>query len=214
MRIDQPLDPSQGHVAVQSRIPLPPPPVTVRRVLGIAQTAVGEETPKVAASPPDNSVTLDLSPEGREAARQAALEGLRKKASGQEDTPEKADDTPDAEEQAKAREVEELAERDREVRAHEQTLRAMAGTRVVRGATYAYEVGPDGRLYVVAGEVSFDTTEVPGDPEATLRKAEHLQKAALASADPSPQDRAAAAVAAAMAARARRKLHNKEGPLA
>ncbi|MBT8136010.1 MAG: hypothetical protein KJO54_03245 [Gammaproteobacteria bacterium] len=101
-----------------------------------------------------------------------------------------------AEEQSQLRE---LRARDREVRAHEQAHLSAAGAHARGGASFTYETGPDGRRYAVGGEVSIDTAEVAGDPQATLAKARQVRRAALAPADPSPQDRQVAARAAAMA---------------
>lgn len=99
----------------------------------------------------------------------------------------------------------ELSALDREVRQHELS-HAAAGGQYAGAPTFEYQRGPDGRLYAVGGEVSIDTSPVPNDPEATLEKAEVILRAALAVADPSPQDRAIAARAAAMAAEARAEL--------
>jgi hypothetical protein len=54
-------------------------------------------------------------------------------------------------------------------------------------------LGPDGRRYAISGEVQFDTSKVPNDPEATITKARIIKRAALAPKDPSPQDRQIAA---------------------
>lgn len=35
-----------------------------------------------------------------------------------------------------------------------------------------YKTGPDGVKYAVSGEVLIDTSRVPGDPQATLQKAQ------------------------------------------
>lgn len=99
--------------------------------------------------------------------------------------------------------VQQLQARDREVRAHE-LAHVAAGAGLVRsGASFSYQRGPDGRFYAVGGEVGIDTSTVPGDPVATQRKAEQIQRAALAPAQPSGQDRAVAAQAARMAMEAR-----------
>lgn len=95
---------------------------------------------------------------------------------------------------------------DAKVRAHEAAHVAAGGGVVKGGATYTYERGPDGKQYAVGGEVAIDTGDVPGDPKATLAKAQQIQKAALAPSDPSAQDRAVAAAAAAMAAAAALEL--------
>ena len=98
-----------------------------------------------------------------------------------------------------------LAERDREVRAHEQT-HASVGGKYASAPSYTYERGPDGRMYAVEGEVKIDTSPIPNDPEATLEKAEIIQRAALSVAEPSSADRAAAADARAMAIDARAEI--------
>jgi|SRR5690606_28964397 len=112
----------------------------------------------------------------------------------------------EAEQQRQHRlEIADLASRDREVRAHEQAHAAVGGAHA--GApTYTIKRGPDGKNYLVGGEVSIDTGPVPNDPEATLRKMELVQRAALAPAEPSAQDRRVAAQASAQAAVARAEL--------
>ncbi len=102
-----------------------------------------------------------------------------------------------------------LRQRDREVRAHEMAHLAAAGPYAVGGPTYEYRKGPDGQRYAVGGHVNIDTSPVPGDPEATLRKAETIRRAALAPGDPSPQDRSVAAAAASMATKAQIELQQK-----
>lgn len=102
--------------------------------------------------------------------------------------------------------IQALAARDREVRAHEQAHASVAGP-YARGTHYTYERGPDGVSYAVAGEVQIDTSPIPGDPEATLRKAQQLRRAANAPADPSAQDARVAAQAALMEVQARMELH-------
>jgi len=102
--------------------------------------------------------------------------------------------------------VEGLKKRDTEVRAHEASHLAAAGKHATGGASFEYERGPDGRSYAVSGEVRIDTSPVANDPAATLQKAQQIQAAAQAPANPSAQDRQVAASAAAMAADARAEL--------
>ncbi|MBU2571339.1 MAG: hypothetical protein KJ725_15175 [Gammaproteobacteria bacterium] len=104
------------------------------------------------------------------------------------------------------RQIEALKARDAEVRAHEQAhINAAAGI-AVSGASFSYQTGPDGNRYAIGGEVQIDTSPAPGDPEATLRKAESIRRAALAPAQPSAQDFSVAANAARMASDARIEL--------
>ncbi len=102
--------------------------------------------------------------------------------------------------------IQELRTREREVRAHEQAHIAAGGRFVQGGASFTYRMGPDGRMYAVGGEVSIDTSPVPGDPQATLEKSRQIRRAALAPSEPSAQDLRAAAKAAQMAAEARAEM--------
>lgn len=113
------------------------------------------------------------------------------------------DSEPTAEEQKK---VVELKKRDREVRRHEQAHKSIAGSFALGGPTFKFVTGPDGRQYAVGGEVKIDTSEVAGNPEATLRKAQTIRRAALAPQEPSSQDRKVAAEARKMETKARREI--------
>lgn len=98
--------------------------------------------------------------------------------------------------------ITELKTRDREVRAHEAAHAAVGGQHA--GApTYAFKNGPNGVSYAVSGEVSISTSTISGNPQATLQKAQQIQRAALAPAEPSTQDRHVAAQATQMAQQAR-----------
>ncbi len=102
--------------------------------------------------------------------------------------------------------LETLKARDTKVRRHEMAHIAAGGQYITSGAHYQYEKGPDGNNYAVAGDVSIDTSPVPGDPEATIAKMHKVEQAALAPADPSPQDKKVAAESAFAAARALSEL--------
>ncbi|MDR0701249.1 MAG: hypothetical protein LBF61_02385 [Azoarcus sp.] len=103
------------------------------------------------------------------------------------------------------RRVEELKATDRAVRAHEAAHMAAGGSLITSGASYSYETGPDGQRYAVAGEVGISTSK-GRTPEETLIRAERIRAAALAPADPSPQDRAVAAAATQMATEAHAEI--------
>lgn len=107
------------------------------------------------------------------------------------------------------RELSDLKTRDREVRAHEMA-HVMAGAGLVRkGASYQYEMGPDGVRYAVSGEVSIDTSPVEDDPAATIRKMQQVKRAALAPAEPSAQDRSVASTATQIETQARVELQQQ-----
>ncbi|MEM9705658.1 MAG: putative metalloprotease CJM1_0395 family protein [Pseudomonadota bacterium] len=101
--------------------------------------------------------------------------------------------------------VAELRARDREVRAHEQAHKNVAG-RYAGAISYEYRRGPDNVRYAVGGSVPIDVSPVAGDPEATIDKMEVVKAAALAPAEPSAQDRAVAQVAQATILQAEAEL--------
>ena len=104
--------------------------------------------------------------------------------------------------EAELQQIRKLAERDREVRAHEQA-HASVGGEFAGAINVSTERGPDGQNYAVAGEVSIDVSKVANDPQATLDKSQVIRNAALAPADPSSQDRRVAALANQLAVEAR-----------
>lgn len=116
--------------------------------------------------------------------------------------------------EAEQRTVEQLQQRDREVRAHEQAHIAAGGGLITSGASYTYQLGPDNKRYAIGGEVGIDTS--PGStPEETLAKAERIRAAALAPASPSAQDFQVAATADRMAMEARLEINSEtatDGP--
>lgn len=105
--------------------------------------------------------------------------------------------------------VEELKRRDLEVRAHEQA-HAAAGGPYAGAPRFRFVRGPDGKFYAVAGEVSIDTSAVPGNPRATIRKMQQVKRAALAPQEPSAQDRRVAAEAERKILQARQEIREEE----
>lgn len=101
--------------------------------------------------------------------------------------------------------VRELKETDRKVRAHEQSHLAAAGNLATGGATFEMRQGSDGRRYAVGGEVGISVSE-GRTPDETIRRARQARAAALAPADPSPQDLGVAQEATALEAKARAEL--------
>lgn len=107
--------------------------------------------------------------------------------------------------EADQRAITELKKRDREVRAHELAHVAAGAGLVTHGASYSYQTGPDGQRYAVGGEVGIDVSKAR-TPEETIAKAQQIQAAALAPADPSGPDRQIAAHAGQMAMEARMEM--------
>lgn len=146
--------------------------------------------------------------DSREDREQQQVQDRKENASDQSRLEERAEQRrqQDAAEQrqleAELKQIQKLAERDREVRAHEQAHQAVGG-QYAGAATYTFERGPDGKNYAVGGEVSIDIGKVADNPQATLQKAETVRRAALAPAEPSSQDRRVAAQATQLALEAK-----------
>ncbi|MBV1908289.1 MAG: hypothetical protein KUG78_03150 [Kangiellaceae bacterium] len=137
------------------------------------------------------------------------------KESSKQDNPEKAEQQAEPQSEDKAtdeleldelQQVRHLQNVDREVRAHEQAHSAVGGT-LAGAPNLNFVTGPDGKRYAISGEVSIDNAVVNNDPAATIRKLEQVQRAALAPANPSSQDRQVAAQAAAGEIAARSELN-------
>ena len=110
---------------------------------------------------------------------------------------------------AERRKVEALKARDRQVREHERAHQ-IAGGHYASSPTYRTVRGPDGKSYAVGGEVRIDTSVVPNNPEATIRKMQTVKRAALAPQEPSSADRAVAAEADAKIVRARQEIQERK----
>ena len=68
--------------------------------------------------------------------------------------------------------------------------------------SFSYTRGPDGKNYITGGEVPISVSSGK-TPQETISRMQQVIQAALAPADPSPQDRAVAAQAAALQQQAR-----------
>lgn len=105
--------------------------------------------------------------------------------------------------------VNELKERDREVRQHEAAHLSAAGAYARSGPQYSYQTGPDGRQYAIGGEVEMDTGR-ESDPRRTITKAQTVRGAAMAPANPSAQDFAVASQMTQMEMDARKELQQAQ----
>lgn len=106
---------------------------------------------------------------------------------------------------AAQRRVSELKRIDAEVRAHEQAHISAGRGVITSGPNYTYTYGPDGKRYAVAGEVGIDTSP-EREPQANIDKGARIQAAALAPAEPSPQDYRVAAAGQQLETRGRTEL--------
>lgn len=184
---------------------------------GSNNSAVGEQylssneySSKVTLVKPINQLDSSARKENSIASEEQASSPDPSAKSG-ESAEEQSQSTEQKESQEKAQllqdqqEIKMLSARDREVRTHEQAHMAVGG-QYAGAASYQYERGPDGVNYAVAGEVPIDVGR-GATPEESIRKAQIVRRAALAPADPSPQDRSVAAMASQMEADARQELN-------
>lgn len=111
--------------------------------------------------------------------------------------------------EAEQKEVQELKERDAEVRQHEQTHANIAG-QYAGSPQYEFERGPDGNNYAVGGHVEIDTSPIANDPEATVLKMQTIRRAALSVDEPSAADRQIAQQAQQEESKAQQELNKQD----
>jgi hypothetical protein len=169
------------------------------------QYGFGNTASAVGKSVSDHQANGEKSPSGGASAQGSATPATQESASQRPVRENGESERLTQEEQA---EVRELQKRDQEVQAHEAAHRAAAGG-LASGGNYSYKRGPDGRNYAVSGEVSI-RMPATDNPRERVRQAETVRRAALAPADPSPQDRQVAAQASAMAAQARSEIQTEQ----
>ena len=110
---------------------------------------------------------------------------------------------------AEEKQINDLRQRDQEVRSHELAHAAVGGA-TTGAPSYSFQVGPDGKKYAVDGEVSVDLSSVSGNPRATIAKMQKVHAAALAPANPSSQDNRVAASATKKIIQAQSELLNSD----
>jgi hypothetical protein len=95
---------------------------------------------------------------------------------------------------------------DQSVRAHEERHRLALGPYAASAVQLTTRRGADGEPIAVGGSIKADLTPVPGNPRATLRKANSVRNAALSVGSPSVADQRVAAEAYRLAQGAREQL--------
>jgi len=180
--------------------------------------AVAQGSPSVSIQPysaTPSTTTVDRTNSPRAEAPNAVAEGAEgsqtKSSTHKSESPKLSDSEPDQREQRSKlttedqREITLLQRVDQKVRAHEQAHLNAAQGLAVSGADFKYQIGPDAMRYAVAGEVTIETSR-EDEPEETIDKGNKIIRAALAPADPSPQDRSVAAYAQQMIYEAQAEL--------
>ncbi len=155
------------------------------------QRSNGESFPLYAA---DGSLRSRDAPPGRTALADARAIQAPEEGEG------RASRTKDATGEPLSRENEallrKLQARDAKVRNHE-AAHVMAAGGQAGAPTYTYQTGPDGKRYAIGGSVNISMWRT-GDAEQDARQAQNVQRAAMATGEPSSRD-----MQTAMRARAR-----------
>ncbi len=100
-----------------------------------------------------------------------------------------------------------LQARDTEVRAHEMAHQS-AGGGLSGAPSYTYQRGPDGKMYAIGGEVPISMPS-SNDPKKLAQDAKRVIAAAMAPANPSPQDYAVAANARSIEIKAEQEINQE-----
>ena len=106
------------------------------------------------------------------------------------------------------KQIADLAQANREVRAHEQAHKSVGGD-IAGAVSFGFTEGPDGKKYATSGEVAI-ATPASNDIEETIAILERVRQAALAPANPSAQDLKVAASAVSQIEQARAQLQTEE----
>lgn len=171
---------------------------------GSAEQGLGSESDKLKSSVKGNQPLTYERPQANQNQTQSTSENQQQFNDASEESAGKEDARERQQQQAEQREVETLKERDLEVRTHEQA-HASIGGQYAGSPQFEFQRGPDGQRYAVEGEVSIDVS-TENTPQQTISKMQQVRAAALAPAEPSPQDLQVAAEAARIAFEARNQL--------
>ncbi|MGL6007273.1 putative metalloprotease CJM1_0395 family protein [Aeromonas sobria] len=170
-----------------------------------AESEVGSQKEKSKAGQASSNQSSQNSRETGQLAPTTLPDNRFVEATGEDGQRKQQDPKQQEQQQRQAQQIQDLVDRDKEVRTHEQAHQS-AGGEHASSPTYQFTQGPDGKRYATGGEVQIDTSAVPGDPAATIAKMQQIRAAALAPAEPSAQDLSVARSAAASEAKARKEL--------
>ena len=172
---------------------------------GAAEQGLGSESDKLKSSVKGNQPLTYERPQSNQGSNvQVGGETPQQFDNANDESAGKEDARERQQQQSEQREIDSLEQRDQEVRSHEQA-HARIGGQYAGSPQYEYQRGPDGQRYAVEGQVSIDISG-ENSPEQTIRKMQQVRAAALAPAEPSPQDLQVAAEASRIAFEARSKL--------
>lgn len=155
-------------------------------------------------TPPQQAFGQYNNPDNTAISKKTTAETAKNQATNQ--TANKAANNP-VQQQRTQQEIQRLKTGEQRVIAHEMAHKSVGG-QYAGAVSFEYKKGPDGKMYIVGGEVSIDVSNAR-EPKETVQKMEQVQRAALAPVDPSPQDRAVASAAAAKQRAAQQELLKK-----
>ena len=95
------------------------------------------------------------------------------------------------------------------VKGHENSHMKALGPYASGIPVYDTIAGPDGKSYAGGGHIKVDLSPIPGNPEATLQKANTILFASMAPGSPSGADNNVAAEALLLAAQAKNEINQK-----
>jgi hypothetical protein len=157
---------------------------------------------------PSKDAKAEFRPYGPEQTRQTGLPAATP-APGQRDIQSAQPGETDNKDPQVQQLITQLKATEEKVKAHEAAHKS--GGAATGPISYSYTRGPDGRNYITGGEVPI-TISTGSTPQETISRMQQVIQAALAPADPSPQDRAVAAQAAAMQQAARQEQSDISQP--
>jgi hypothetical protein len=178
---------------------------SLRKQAELANDAIGNSSHNSSGEGSDNSSGKNSAKHSEQEANKQNSDGTGESKPGQ--TSSSHNQQSSAEELANIEIIRGLENRDKAVRSHESAHAGVGGS-FTGAPSYSYEIGPNGKKYAVAGEVSVDLTPIAGDPTKTIVKMNKVQAAALAPANPSAQDIRVAASAASIMLEAQAELMN------
>ncbi|MGB1699858.1 MAG: putative metalloprotease CJM1_0395 family protein, partial [Nannocystaceae bacterium] len=174
---------AMAATAVES--PAPPPaaePVQVRVSRpAIPTPAAPMQRAAVPENTADQAIERESSP-ARSSSRPASgggeveepREGARAQREAVEDAERRSAAPTDRGAESMNAQVQRMRVQEREVR-HTQVIKAAVGGTFAGNSTYHFARGPDGRRYIVGGDVSFDVSPVENNPRATISKMQRIR---------------------------------------
>jgi len=156
---------------------------------------------------PSEPAAEEFMPYSRSGTQGSAAVGDAKKQQG--DTTQ-AGESGESQDPAVQAQILELKATEEKVKAHEAAHKSAGGT-MTGPVSYSYTRGPDGKNYISGGEVPISVSSGK-TPQETISRMQQVIRAALAPADPSPQDRAVAAQAVVQQEEARKQLSSVRTP--